>query len=221
MSTRSVKDLQAKAEILRRVRFALAQSEITEVEVPRDYISSSEHAPGSAPVLDVFEDALNDYKATVWRTDSAGIAKTMRQALDGCASVVVPAGLDADWLTELADLSVRVDEFEAQLSHEELDQTDAVITASRCSVSHTGTIILDGEPDQGRRAITLVPDRHVVVVKADTVYPTVPQAVAVLQENPTRPTTWIAGPSATSDIELIRVDGVHGPRNLQVILVVD
>lgn len=219
MSSRSVKDAQAKAEILRRVRSALAKSGVSDVEVPREYISSSEHQPGSAHVLDVFEDALVDYKATVWRTDADGIAATIRKALDGCTSVVVPDGLDEAWLDDLAELDVRVDKLDAQLSHEELDRTDAVITASRCAVSHTGTIILDGEADQGRRAITLVPDRHVVVVDAATVYPTVPQAVAILKDNPQRPTTWIAGPSATSDIELIRVDGVHGPRNLQVIIV--
>lgn len=221
MSTRSVKDQQAKAEILRRVRAAIAKSGVVDTEIPRDYISSSEHAAGSDPVLDVFEDALVDYKAHVIRTDSKGIPAAVKEALVDCGSVVVPEGLDEAWLKSLKGIDVRIDRLEAQLSHDELDKTDAVVTASRCSVSHTGTIILDGEPDQGRRAITLVPDRHVVVVNASTVHPTVPQAVDVLKHNPTRATTWIAGPSATSDIELIRVDGVHGPRSLWVILVTD
>lgn len=219
MSNRSVKDAQAKAEIMRRVKHSLQQSKIADIEVPRDYIASSEHAPGSAHVLDVFEDALVDYKAHVLRTDAAGVAAAVKQALEGCGSVVVPEGLDMNWVSALEGVEVRVDRSDAQLTHEELDNTDAVLTHSRCSVSHTGTIILDGEPDQGRRAITLVPDCHVVVVDADTVYPTVPQAVAILKDNPARPTTWIAGPSATSDIELIRVDGVHGPRTLWVIIV--
>ena len=85
----------------------------------------------------------------------------------------------------------------------------------------SGTIMLDGEPDQGRRAITLVPDTHVIVLRASQIYATVPEAVTILAEHPERATTWIAGPSATSDIELIRVDGVHGPRNLRVIIVDD
>ncbi|EEH63221.1 hypothetical protein HMPREF0044_1460 [Gleimia coleocanis DSM 15436] len=219
MSNRSVKDAQAKAEILRRVKHALNQSKVEDIEVPREYISSSEHAAGSDHVLDVFEGALVDYKAHVLRTKADGIPAAVKEALEGCSSVVVPEGLDKEWLSALKGVDVRVDLPDAQLTHEELDNTDAVVTYSRCSVSHTGTIILDGEPDQGRRAITLVPDRHVVVVDADTVYPTVPQAVEILKSNPQRPTTWIAGPSATSDIELIRVDGVHGPRTLWVIIV--
>ena len=81
--------------------------------------------------------------------------------------------------------------------------------------------MLDGSPDQGRRAITLVPDTHVIVLRAKDIKATVPEAVAILGENPTAPTTWIAGPSATSDIELVRVDGVHGPRTLRVIIVSD
>ena len=101
----------------------------------------------------------------------------------------------------------------------ELDEIDAVVTCARVAVSLSGTIILDGEPDQGRRAITLVPDTHVVVLKASDIVPTVPQAVDILGKNPTRPMTWIAGGSATSDIELVRVNGVHGPRFLRVVIV--
>ena len=94
-----------------------------------------------------------------------------------------------------------------------------MVTCARVAVSLSGTIILDGEPDQGRRAITLVPDTHVVVLEREAIMPTVPQAVDVLGRNPARPTTWIAGGSATSDIELVRVNGVHGPRRLKVVIV--
>ena len=93
-----------------------------------------------------------------------------------------------------------------------------MVTCSRLGISISGTIVLDGEPDQGRRAITLVPDKHVCVLERESIVPTVPQAVDVLGEHPARPMTWIAGPSATADIELVRVQGVHGPRRLGVVI---
>ena len=99
-----------------------------------------------------------------------------------------------------------------------LDGIDAVVTCSRLGISISGTIVLDGEADQGRRSLTLVPDTHVCVLERESIVPTVPQAVDVLGEHPTRPMTWIAGPSATSDIELVRVNGVHGPRHLGVVI---
>lgn len=217
--SRAAKDQAAKAAIMQRLRTALAVNPIEAVEVPRNYISSGEHEAGSGPVIEVFADALRDYKANVVQVKSEGVGEAIAQALGDLQRIVVPAGLPQEWVEALEGREVITDTAEKPLSNHELDQVDAVVTASRCAVSHTGTIMLDGAADQGRRAITLVPDTHVVVVRAEDVYPTVPQAVAVLGQNPTRPTTWIAGPSATSDIELIRVDGVHGPRNLHVVIV--
>jgi L-lactate dehydrogenase complex protein LldG len=217
--------------------------------VPREYRASGEHAPGSDVVLDLLVDRLEDYKAHVHRAAPADLPGVLvrllapqlteqsaeRQEVGTSdyrspdllpttrgterGSVVVPDGLDSAWLAALADVDVHVDSREAPLSAAELDEIDAVVTAARVAVAETGTIVLDGEPDQGRRAISLVPDVHVCVVRTDQVVQTVPEAVRLLSADPGRPLTWISGPSATSDIELDRVEGVHGPRTLHVVLV--
>lgn len=211
--------MSARDDILASIRQSLAGSTMTE-PVPRDYRQETEHAPGSEPVIEEMIDVLEDYTAIVTRVTENGIPQAISNFLEDCTSVVVPHGLPDTWKAAAGEgRTVREDSRENGLSNYELDKIDAVVTGSRVGISLSGTIILDGEPDQGRRAITLVPDTHVTVLYEKDIYPTVPQAVAVLEQFPDRPTTWIAGPSATSDIELVRVDGVHGPRNLRVILV--
>lgn len=193
--------------------------------VPRDYRSAGEHAPGADAALDLLVDRLVDYKAHVHRIPAAEVPAvlarliTERSAAATQPRVAVPHGLDVGWLSALGDVDVRADSHDAPLSAADLDEVDAVVTAARVAVAETGTIVLDGEPDQGRRAISLVPDVHVCVVRADQVVQTVPEAVRLLGAEPARPLTWISGPSATSDIELDRVEGVHGPRTLHVVLV--
>jgi L-lactate dehydrogenase complex protein LldG len=133
----------------------------------------------------------------------------------GARTVVVPAGLEPSWLAA-ADVEQIADR--AENTPHELDRVDSVVTACAVAAAETGTIVLDGGPDQGRRRITLVPDHHICVVRVpDQVVSSVPQALRRL--DPARPLTWISGPSATSDIELDRVEGVHGPRTLEVVLV--
>lgn len=205
---------KAKQEIMDRIR---AAGDIPAHEVPREY-----HMAGAGSREEILHEmvvALEDYTAIVTRVAPDGIEEAIDTMLEGLTSVVVPPGLEQSWKDAAArrGRDVRVDA--PPLSKDELDSTDAVVTASRVGVSLSGTIMLDGEPDQGRRAISLVPDTHIVVLEADAIKATLPEAVKVLEENPLRPTTWIAGPSATSDIELVRVDGVHGPRNLRVIIV--
>ncbi|WP_454851206.1 LutC/YkgG family protein [Promicromonospora soli] len=199
--------------------------------VPREYRSVGEHAPGSDVVLDLLIDRLEDYKAHVHRATDADLPAVLARVLAPLppeqsaerqaarSSVVVPSGIEPGWLSGLDGVDVRTDSRDAPLSAVELDQIDAVVTAARVAVAETGTIVLDGEPDQGRRAVSLVPDVHVCVVRADQVVQTVPEAVRLLGAGPARPLTWISGPSATSDIELDRVEGVHGPRTLHVVLV--
>jgi L-lactate dehydrogenase complex protein LldG len=123
----------------------------------------------------------------------------------------VPPGLPAEWLPEGVDV-LRDDGLDADT----LAAVDGVVTGAAVAVAETGTIVLDASPDQGRRIITLLPDLHICVLKPAQVVASVPEAIAPL--SPGRPLTWISGPSATSDIELNRVEGVHGPRRLHVII---
>lgn len=197
----------ARDEMLGRVRRALGEAPAAP-EVPRAYRTRGE-LPTPA-LLDLLEDRLVDYKASVRRAAPDEVETTLTAALAdrGAARVVVPPGLPWTLPGALADDG---------LSPAELDRLDGVVTACAVAVAETGTIVLDASSDQGRRVITLVPDYHLCVVRADQVVQTVPEALVRL--DPTRPLTWISGPSATSDIELHRVEGVHGPRTLEVVLV--
>jgi L-lactate dehydrogenase complex protein LldG len=161
-------------------------------------------------MLDLFAERVADYRATVTRCPAADLAATVASALDGAAAVVTPAGLDVDVPGAVVDDG---------LTHAELDAVDAVVTSAAVGIAETGTVVLDHGAGQGRRAITLLPDLHVCVVRESQVVPDVPDALTRL--DPQRPQTWISGPSATSDIELSRVEGVHGPRRLHVVLVAD
>lgn len=217
--------MDAKTAILARARDAISRSQQGRPvrEVPRSYIRKGKHAPGSQPVVADMVEKLEDYSAKVVEArQEAQVADAIDAFLvdQGARSVVVPAGLPEAYKEAAArgGRTVREDSRQAPIPTLELNEIDAVVTCSRVSISLSGTICLDGEPDQGRRAITLVPDTHVVVIERDMIMPTVPQAVDVLGQHPTRPTTWIAGGSATSDIELVRVNGVHGPRNLRVVI---
>lgn len=217
--------MDAKTAILARARDAISRSQQGRPvrPIPRDYIRSTEHAPGSDAVVEEMIEKLEDYSAqvvVVSSEDEAADAISSFLVDQKATSVVVPTGLDEAFKKAAAreGRKVREDSREKAIPTLELDAIDAVVTRSRVGISISGTIVLDGEPDQGRRAISLVPDTHVVVLERSAIVPTVPQAVDVLGENPLRPMTWIAGGSATSDIELVRVNGVHGPRNLRVVI---
>ncbi|MER6689782.1 LutC/YkgG family protein [Streptomyces minutiscleroticus] len=207
--------------ILARVRRALADvpADDTPYEraVPRPY--ATEHGDRTAEqTVDLLAENLADYRALVHRCTAGELPGTLARLLAGrgAGSVLVPPGLPGAWLAE-ADGVEHVPDAAGSTAHE-LDRVDSVVTGCAVAIAETGTIVLDGSPDQGRRRITLVPDHHVCVVRVpEQVVSSVPQALPRL--DPARPLTWISGPSATSDIELDRVEGVHGPRTLEVVLV--
>ncbi|MGW5877305.1 LutC/YkgG family protein [Nocardiopsis terrae] len=207
----------SRERVLARVRAALADVPDNEpVKRPAEHGHDEHHFTGQA--LDVLVDRLLDYKALVERVSAADLPGRIAAALErrGAARVAVPSGAPGEWF---ADVTARriPDSPEAPLSVAELDACDGVVTGCAVAIAETGTIVLDAGPDQGRRAVTLVPDYHLCVVRADQVVDGVPRAVRLL--DPVRPLTWISGPSATSDIELNRVEGVHGPRTLEVLIV--
>ena len=197
--------MSARKEILARVRAALSDVDsLEETDLPP--APRRQFSPDD--VVGLFAERVADYRAVVERCSAADLEARVRAALPPYGRVVVPPGLGLDIPDAVVDDG---------LSATELDGFAAVVTAARLGIAETGTIVLDHQPDQGRRALSLVPDHHVCVVRADQVVADVPDAVALLDGS--RPLTWISGPSATSDIELDRVEGVHGPRVLHVIVV--
>ena len=203
---------EARRVVLERIRTALADRPPA-AAVPRDYDRS---LPPGTDILELFVERVGDYRATVHRTTAEGLPAAIATVLTrhGAARIATPAGVPDDWFG--ASTAERVGD-DPPLAHDDLDRLDGVVTGCAVASAETGTIVLDAGPDQGRRALSLLPDLHVCVVRAAQVAGSVPEALERL--DPTRPQTWISGPSATSDIELQRVEGVHGPRTLDVILV--
>ena len=199
---------EARDAVLGRIRSALADRPVA-APIPRDYDTTR-------PVGDVLAlaaERIADYRATVHRASPDGLPALIARCLAGRSTMIAPPGLPEDWRVD--GVSWLTDD--PPLTVSELDGADGVLTGCAVTIAETGTIVLDAGPGQGRRALTLVPDYHLCVIHADQVVDAVPAAIGQL--NPDRPLTFISGPSATSDIEFNRVEGVHGPRTLEVILV--
>lgn len=210
----------ARDAILGRIRAALA-------DVPADDDVTIPWTYGQPRVLAdpvaQFEDRVVDYRAAFERCGASEVAAKVAAALGsyGVTSVVLPDGLDKKISDAVGAAGIEARRDEPPLSRPELDATGAVVTTCAVAAAESGTIMLDHGPGQGRRALSLLPDVHVCIVRADQVVGDVPEAVARIAPSvrQRRPITWISGGSATSDIELSRVEGVHGPRTLHVILV--
>ncbi|MCY0904191.1 LutC/YkgG family protein [Arthrobacter sp. H14-L1] len=208
--------MSAREEILDRIRAALSDQPAVP-PVPRNYRQTT--GLDAQALVELLVDRLVDYKANVFVEEPDGVSGRIGELLAGAGRFVIPPGLPVGWLAFDAEPArAVVDHPDHPLTVGELDAMDAVLTCSAVAVAETGTIVLDGSADQGRRAISLVPDHHICVVPVKSIVGILPEALQRLDG--TRPLTLISGPSATSDIELERVEGVHGPRRLDVIIAV-
>ncbi len=213
----------ARGEILARIRSALRDvpsgERADDVPVAREYRRRDQAS--AREVLDRFEERVRDYRAGISRCGPDEVADRVLAACRewGCKRVVVPPALPASWRPDGIDVLE-----DDGLSAEELDRLDGAITGCAVAIAETGTLVLDGQGSSGRRALTLVPDHHICIVAVDQVVDLVPEAIAAVAPavvGKRLPLTFISGGSATSDIELNRVEGVHGPRNLLVLIVAD
>jgi len=203
--------MNAREQILARLRAARPTTPVT---VPRDYRRTG---PVDEDLVALLADRLADYRATVRHCAAPELPSVIAELLAGATAAIVPPGIPDVWLSAYrGDL---VHDGDPPLAVTDLDAPGrTVLTGCAVAVAQTGTIILDAGPGQGRRLLSLIPDHHLCVVTTDQIVFGVPEALARLAE-PTRPLTLVSGPSATSDIELSRVEGVHGPRRLDVLIV--
>jgi L-lactate dehydrogenase complex protein LldG len=206
----------ARDEILARIRRALADVPAgDDREVPRGYRTAQDAS------LDTFVDRLRDYGASVHLVEPAGVAAAVAGACRerGVERIAVPPGFPPEWRPEGVDVVV-----DDGLSPSELEEIGAAATAAALGIAETGTVVLDAAEGQGRRLLSLVPDVHICVLAAGQVVDGVPAAIRHLADGfreTGRPVTFISGPSATADIEFSRVEGVHGPRRFDVVVVSD
>lgn len=213
--------ISAREEVLARIGAAHRTATPPDLDydaIQRHYRRDGDHVHDDHRAVARFVDRLQDYKALVRQVGPDELPTAIATALTArrVERLVVPEGLAEGWLAEVGVEHLN-DGPTSVLSVDELDQADGVITGCAVAIAETGTIVLDAGPGQGRRALSLVPDYHLCVVSSEALCTDVPQAITRLDL--TRPITMISGPSATSDIELKRVEGVHGPRTLEVIIV--
>ncbi|WP_206337743.1 LUD domain-containing protein [Streptomyces sp. WAC 06738] len=210
--------MNSRETVFARIRAALTDVPSTETydaaRIPRDYRDS--HAgDADSDIVGLFAERAADYRTMVTRTTDPLPVISAALAAYGTAGIVVPDGFPEEWLPD--DVPRRTLTDTPPLRVRELDAAGGVLTTCALAIAVTGTIVLDGGPGQGRRALTLLPDYHLCVLRADQIAGDVPEALRRL--DPHRPLTFISGPSATSDIELERVEGVHGPRTLDIVVV--
>ena len=218
-----VDSVGARTEVLRRIRAATHGSASAETidagwqGIERAYRSKA--GRDRAAVLDLLEDRLRDYDAGVYRSSSAEVALLAVRILGerGKTAMAIPSGFPQDWRPTGSSVRFYEDD---RTSVSAIDACHGVLTSATLAIAETGTIVLQDAPGQGRRALTLLPDYHLCVVDTARVVETVPEAMQILHAMAARATTFFSGPSATADIEMTRIKGVHGPRFVDVLLVV-
>lgn len=213
----------AKETILWRIR--RATRDVPEDERPEDVPVERgyrKEQADHAEIVEVFAERVAEYRATVHRVKEDDLPSAIEKALSdrSVGRLVVPPHLPKEWVPE--GIEALRDAARPRLTNDEIDASDGVLTGCALGIAQTGTIVLDSGRAQGRRALTLLPDYHLCVVREDQIVGLVPEAFARLEEvvkTEGRSITFVSGPSATSDIELDRVEGVHGPRVLEVLIV--
>ena len=201
----------ARDEMMRRIRDALGPAPAAPAEVPREYRHAGE--PVDFDPVERFCEVVADYDATVHRVGAGELEDVLARVCRDRGAERLAAPVDLPW--RVAGVELVADD--PALSARDLDAMDGVLSGCAAAIAQTGTIVLDGAGTSGRRALTLVPDLHLCVVRRSQVVATVPDAIRAL-DGARGPFTFVSGPSATSDIELDRVEGVHGPRRLEVLL---
>ena len=205
---------EARTALLKQIRSAIGSPKPA-LEIPRAYRLET----GASDLIALLEERIADYRAQVHLCQASQLPQTIAGILErlGVTRLAIPTDLPADWIP--ANCETLIDRADLEPRH--LETAEAVLTGCAVAVAETGTIVLDHSQAQGRRALTLIPDRHVCVVFAAQIVDNLPSAISRLTGSVTagRPLTFISGPSATSDIELNRVEGVHGPRTLEVVIV--
>ena len=205
---------EARTALLSSIRKAIGTPK-PPLEIPRNYRAET----GAPDLIALLEERVDDYRATVHRCVTSDLPQTIAGILErlGVTRLAVPSDLPAEWIPSTLETLVDHNDLEPR----QLETSDAVLTGCAVAIAETGTIVLDHSRAQGRRALTLIPDCHVCIVFAAQIVDNLPAAISRLTKSVTagQPLTFISGPSATSDIELSRVEGVHGPRVLEVVIV--
>ncbi len=216
IKTTVVSPLKGKPAVLKAISDSYSAHEsLRGASLTSTFVSENEDK-AKDDLVTLFKSRLIDYKANVYETSAPSLSQTIAETISQrkSTSVVVPSDLPASWYQ---DFQATIVSDSKHLTVKELDNTSSALTGCALAIAETGTIVLDSGPTQGRRVISLIPDHHIVVIDEDQIVQNVDRAIKLLDSS--RPQTWISGPSATSDIELQRVEGVHGPRQLDVVIV--
>jgi len=208
----------SKEEVFARVRAAL-RGKKSSTPAPETYTRNG--SLGAEERLRLLEERLHEYDARVFRCSEGDLSKQIAKVLvsNGKSRMVHPSGLPAQWLDAQISWTSDSEDTTEQLSFAQIEAFDGVLTGATVAVAESGSIVLQHGPKEGRRALTLLPDYHLCLIFGNQVVETLPECFDRLRPSATRPTTFISGPSATADIEMTRIKGVHGPRYLDVIIV--